>query len=83
MTDRSAAARRGAPRPRPRRSDRGVGSQGQGLSGGIRRRLGLAQALVGDPELVVLDEPDGRLDPEQRLRFRDMVCRVGEDRTVV
>ena len=53
------------------------------LSGGMRRRVGVAQAILGDPELVVLDEPTAGLDPEQRLRFRDLVSRIGEDRSVI
>ena len=53
------------------------------LSGGMRRRVGVAQAILGDPELVVLDEPTAGLDPEQRLRFRDLVSRIGEGRTVL
>jgi ABC-2 type transport system ATP-binding protein len=52
-------------------------------SGGMIRRLELAQALVNAPSLLVLDEPTVGLDPEQRLRFREMISHAGEGRTVV
>ncbi|GAA2318996.1 ABC transporter ATP-binding protein [Streptomyces hawaiiensis] len=53
------------------------------LSGGMRQRVALGAALVGDPGFLVLDEPTVGLDPEQRMRFRELIADAGEGRTVL
>jgi len=59
------------------------GKRIKALSGGMKRRTALAAALLGDPDFLVLDEPTAGLDPEQRLRFRELVSLAGEGRAVV
>lgn len=53
------------------------------LSGGMLRRVGIAQALLGEPKIVVVDEPTAGLDPEERIRFRKLLRQVGKDTIVI
>lgn len=53
------------------------------LSGGMVRRLGIAQVLLNDPDVMVFDEPTAGLDPEERLRFKRIVANISKDKTVL
>jgi ABC-2 type transport system ATP-binding protein len=60
-----------------------AGRRMKGFSGGQRRRVGIAQALLGDPALLIVDEPTAGLDPQERIRFRTLLAGLAGQRTVL
>lgn len=60
-----------------------AGRRMKGFSGGMRRRVGIAQALLGDPALLIVDEPTAGLDPQERIRFRTLLAGLAGQRTVL
>lgn len=53
------------------------------MSGGMKRRLGIAQAIIHNPKVIIVDEPTAGLDPEERVRFRNILCEIAKDRIVI
>jgi len=57
--------------------------QANKLSGGMKRRLGIAQALIGEPQIIIVDEPTTGLDPEERIRFRNILSEISQKDVII
>lgn len=60
-----------------------AGKKIKSYSGGMKQRLGIAQALLNDPKIIILDEPTAGLDPKERVRFRDLIAELGKESIVI
>ena len=83
VTDRSARRQQVTEALAAGTLERGADRQLKTYSGGMKRRVGIAQALLGDPQLLIVDEPTAGLDPEERVRLRNLLSDMAARRTVI